>query len=86
MRQGAWGFLEKGKLMKVLGSSKHWVPIAGVDGRNGEFMRFWNVLSFFSCEAIYVGCLGLSWKWLQQQISGYRINGTSAILYSHFSM
>jgi hypothetical protein len=37
MRQGAWGFLEKGKLMKVLGSSKHWVPIAGVDGRNGEF-------------------------------------------------
>jgi hypothetical protein len=30
-------FLKRGKLMKVLGSSKHWVPIAGVDGRNGEF-------------------------------------------------
>ncbi len=60
MRQGAWGFLEKGKLMKVFRSSKHWVPIAGVDGRNGEFK--WGFGMCWASSVVKLSMLDV-WVW-----------------------
>jgi hypothetical protein len=46
--------------MKVLGSSKHWVPIAGVDGRNGEFK--WGFGMCWASSVVKLSMLDV-WVW-----------------------